>query len=130
MVERRPPKPYEPSPFWWLAKPKYIAIFLRELSSVFIILYAVLYSLMLFQLKGAQGYRSFVQLMATPPFLVLSLVMLFFAIYHSITWFLLVPKVQPVKVAKREIRGSKALVLNLALWLLASYLVASLIFTG
>jgi fumarate reductase subunit C len=57
----------------------------------------------------------------------LSLVILAFALYHSITWFMLVPKVQPLRVGGLRVVGMWALALNLLLLIIASTLVIALI---
>ena len=77
----------EPSSYWWLRRRKYIAIFLRELSSVFILSYVLLYLLILAQLES--GGRGLVSQFATVPFVGLSITLLAFSLYHSVTWFLL-----------------------------------------
>lgn len=116
----------EPSKFWWLRRLRYIAIFLRELSSVFILAYVLLYLQILSQLRG--GRTNLLIQFGTAPFLFLSLVMLAFSLYHSITWFILLPKVQPIRLGNLTLRGGPALLINLILLFFASWLVGFLVF--
>lgn len=116
----------EPSRFWWLRRAKYIAVFLRELSSVFILAYVLLYLQILSQLRG--GSTDLLSQLGTTPFLFLSLVMLAFSLYHSVTWFMLLPKVQPIKLGNLMLRGGRALLINLVILFFASWLIAFLVF--
>jgi len=116
----------EPSRYWWLRRRKYIAIFLRELSSVFILAYVLLYLLILAQLQS--GVRGLVTQFAMVPFVALSVTLLAFSLYHSITWFLLLPRIQPMKIGKIVLSGKLALIANLGGLVVASLLIASLIY--
>ncbi len=114
-----------PSKFWWLKKPRYISIFLRELSSVFILAYILLY---LQILSGLRSGANFLPQLGTPPFLALSLVMLAFSLYHSVTWFSLLGRAQPIKVAGLVLKGRRALVVNLVVLAAASVVLATLVY--
>ena len=116
----------KPSRYWWLRKPKYVAIFLRELSSVFILAYVLLYLAILAQLQS--GGRGLLNQFAVVPFVALSGTLLAFSLYHSITWFLLLPKIQPMKIGKAVLSGKVALIANLGGLVVASLLVASLVY--
>ena len=116
----------EPSRYWWLRRRKYIAIFLRELSSVFILAYVLLYLLILAQLQS--GVRGLVTQFAMLPFVALSVTLLAFSLYHSITWFLLLPRIQPMKIGTVVLSGKLALIANLGGLVIASLLVASLVY--
>ncbi len=116
----------EPSRYWWLRRGKYIAIFLRELSSVFILAYVILYLLILAQLET--GGRGLVSQLGTVPFIALSVTLLAFSLYHSITWFLLLPRIQPLRIGKVVVSGTLALSLNLGGLAVVSLLIASLLY--
>jgi fumarate reductase subunit C len=116
----------EPSRFWWLKKAKYVAIFLRELTSFFILGYVLLYLGILSQIQ--QGKGDLLGALATPPFIVLSLTILAFTLYHSVTWLIAIPKVQPVRIGSFLLRGNLAFVVNLGILLFASLIVALLVF--
>ncbi len=116
----------EPSRYWWLRRRKYIAIFLRELSSVFILAYVLLYLLILAQLQS--GGRGLMTQFATVPFVAVSVTLLAFSLYHSITWFLLLPRIQPMKIGKVVLTGKLALTANLGGLVVASLFIASLVY--
>ena len=116
----------EPDRYWWLRRGKYIAIFLRELSSVFILAFVLLYLLILAQLRG--GGTGLSSLFAMVPFVGLSITLLAFSLYHSITWFLLLPRIQPMRIGKVVLSGRLALIANLGGLVVASLLIASLVY--
>ncbi len=116
----------EPSRYWWIRRRKYIAIFMRELSSVFILSYVLLYLLILAQIEN--GGRGLVSQFATVPFIGLSITLLAFSLYHSVTWFLLLPRIQPMKIGTVVLSGKLALIANLVGLLIASLLIASLVY--
>ncbi len=116
----------KPSRFWWLRRPKYLAIFLREMSSLFILAYVLLYLQILSQLRT--GDNSFVSQLGTPPSLFLSSLMVAFSLYHSITWFILLPKVQPIRLGNFVVKEKSALLLNILIFLAASLFLASLVY--
>jgi fumarate reductase subunit C len=119
-------QPAPPDKFWWLRRRKYIAIFLRELSSVFILLYVLLY---LWILSGANGEAAIVvRGFGTAPFLVTSLVLLAFSVYNSFTWFFLFSKVTPNKFGPVELKKNQIVVLQVVVFLLLSFLVGYLVY--
>jgi fumarate reductase subunit C len=112
--------------FWWLRRGKYVAVFLRELSSVFILLYVLLY---LWILSGANGEATTVaREFGTAPFLVISLVFLAFSVYNSITWFFLFSKVTPNRFGPFELKKNQVVVLQVVVFLLLSFLVGFLVY--
>ena len=65
---------------------------------------------------------------ATVPFVALSVTLLAFSLYHSITWFLLLPRIQPMKIGIVVLSGKLALIANLGGLVVASLLIASLVY--
>lgn len=126
------PKHYEASPLWWMRKPKYLAIFLRELSAFFIISYAILYAITLIQLKnGEQFYSGFLQLTSSTPFLVFNVLILALATYHTITWFVLSSGVfPPLKIGNHKFSRTAWITSFVIIWIASSYFVAVLVFGG
>ncbi len=112
--------------FWWLRKPKYIAIFLRELTSVFMVVYVLLYLSLLSELK--EGNTEIVRSLGSPTFLLLGLVILAFSLYHSVTWFIALQRVQPIKLRDFFVPSAFALVVNLIILLIASLLIVLVVF--
>lgn len=116
----------EPSRFWWLRKGKYIAIFLREFSSVFILLYALLYLQILSEANV--GSTELISRFGTVPFIALSIVILAFSVYNSVTWFFLFPKVQTVKLGSKVLGKELMVLLQLIGFSVFSLLVGWLIY--
>ena len=65
---------------------------------------------------------------AMVPFVALSVTLFAFSLYHSITWFLLLPRIQPMKIGKVVLSGKLALIANLGGLVVASLLIASLVY--
>src|SRR5207245_10021125 len=73
---------------WWLKKPSYFFFMLRELSSVFITIFLVVFLVQLYQLtRGPMGYAAFVYKLSSPRWLAFKIVTSLFVFYHSISWF-------------------------------------------
>src|SRR5436189_5565794 len=84
-------------PRWWLRKRSYTLFMLRELTAVFVAGYALFLLALLYRAyQGPQSFSGFVQGLSSPISLVLHLIALAMAVYHSITWFKLTPKVRIV----------------------------------
>jgi fumarate reductase subunit C len=81
-------------PDWWLKRPAYTAYMLRELASVFIAGYCVFLMVLMYRAAHADGdsFEAFYRSLASPWSLVLHLIVLVFAVYHSMTFFDLTPR--------------------------------------
>jgi len=123
MEPQRKRKQFEPPSLWWLGHRQYLAYTLRELSSFFIILYVLLFSISMFQLKlGEASYQAYERLLTSPPFIVLSILILAFSVYHSITWFKVTPTaLPPIRVNGGKMPGWVLVAVQVYLWPLISY---------
>ena len=119
------------SVWWWLWKWRYTKFVLRELTSIFVLLFAVV---TLWQLRalsaGPEAYAQFVARLKSPFFLALHGFAMLFILFHSITWFNLAPKALVVRLGGKRmpdfaIRGG-----NYAAWLVASAAVAWILLRG
>lgn len=89
---------------WWMAKTNYILFMCREATAVFVWLYLVFYLCQLSQLgKDAGTYTTFLASRSSFPWMLFHLVALVAAIYHSITWFNLTPKVIVVRQGEEKV---------------------------
>jgi fumarate reductase subunit C len=94
MSERRPYRRPQP-PYWWAAKP-YRAYTLRELTGVFVALYALVLLAGLVALeRGPDAFAAYGAIMRSPGAVILHLVLLLFMLWHAVTWFQTLPKTQP-----------------------------------
>jgi len=64
----------------------------------------------------------------TPPFVALSLLILAFSLYHSLTWFVLTARAQPIKLRGLTLDGRPAFVTNIAILVILSLTVVLLLF--
>jgi fumarate reductase subunit C len=124
--------PYHPrwyrrrvSVWWWLQNRSYTGFVLRELTSVFVALFALLY---LWQLRalvqGPEAYARFLARLKTPLFLAVDAVAFLFVLFHTITWFNLTPKAMVVRLAGKRVPDWAIIGGNYAAWLVLSVAVA------
>jgi fumarate reductase subunit C len=127
--------PYHPkwyrrrvSVWWWLQNRTYTGFVLRELTSVFVAFFALVY---LWQLRalaeGPDAYAQFLARLKTPLFLVLDGVAFLFILFHSITWFNLAPKAVVVRLKGKRVPDWVVVGLNYAAWLVLSAAVAFIV---
>jgi len=90
---------------------------LRELTSVFIAIFLVVFLVELYQLsKGPEGYAAFLEKLRSPGWLVFHVVALAFALYHSFTWFNLTAVVQVVRVGDFQVPPRLVAAANFVVW--------------
>lgn len=108
MSEARPARPglYYPKlpATWWLRRPGYIRFMIREVTSVFIAIFLVVLLVQVHQIaQGPEAYAAMVAKLRSPGWIVFHVVALAFALYHTITWFMLTAVVQVVRVGDRQV---------------------------
>jgi fumarate reductase subunit C len=109
---------------WWLTKQSYFLFMLRELSSVFIALFLVVYLCQLYQLsQGPDAYSAFTQKLNSPGWILFHLVALLFALYHSFTWFQSSAVVLPLRIGGRLISRPIVTALHVGAWVMVSVIV-------
>ncbi len=82
---------------WWLGHRRYVAYMVRELTSLFVGLYCAVLVVGFFRLaQGRVAWDGFLAALSSPPGVLLQIVCLAFAAYHSVTWFALTPKAMPL----------------------------------
>ena len=110
---------------WWLKDRDYLTFVLRELTSVFVAFFALLY---LWQIRalaeGPDAYAQFLARLKTPFFLTVDIVALVFVLFHTITWFNAAPaavvaRVRGKKVPAEVIIGSQYVALVLVSGIIA-----------
>jgi fumarate reductase subunit C len=116
------------SVFWWLQKRSYTVFVLRELTSVFVALFAVL---TLWQIRsvsaGEEAHARLMTRLGTPGFVVLHVVALAFLLFHSITWFNLAPKAMAVRIRGKRVPDLVVAGSNYVAWLVLSAAVAFIV---
>ena len=99
-------KPYLPpvSKTWFMAKRAYRLFMLRELTSVILAGYLIFLLGWLHQLgQGFEAYQDGLAALKKPLPVLLHLLALAAALYHSITWFNLTPKAMPVRRGEERV---------------------------
>ncbi len=124
-------RPYirEPSKTrWWLEQPRYVRYMMREISALFIGIYALILVVGLVQLsRGQAAYEKFLASAEGATGLVFAALAMFFAIYHTYSWFQVTPKAMPLTYDGKPVPGAIIIaahwfgfvIVSAALWLLA-----------
>jgi fumarate reductase subunit C len=116
---------------WWLRNPRYLMFQLREIGGVVSALYGlVLLNLLMQSSAGPSGYESFLTTLRTPPVLYLNLVGFALVVWHAVSWFMLIGKVQPIRFTREPLPWKLVFGVNVILWLFVSGAVVYLIFGG
>ena len=124
--------PYHPrwyrrrmSVWWWLKNRAYAKFVLREMTSVFVAFFAILY---LWQLRalaeGPDAYARFVARLKSPLFLTVDIVALVFVLFHTITWFNLTPTAIVVRMKGKRVPDRIVAGSNYVVWVVLSAIVA------
>lgn len=127
------PRWYRPrvSVYWWLGQWQYLKFILRELSSVFVAFAVIMTILQVRALRsGPEAYARFQHQLKSPAVILLSLISLFFVVFHAITWFNLTPRAMAVRVRGKKIPEWLVAAPNYAVWIVVSAAVAFLVLRG
>jgi fumarate reductase subunit C len=117
----------EVPPSWWWKKSSYFLFMLRELSSVFIAIFLVVFLIQIYQLtRGPEAYTAFVQKLRAPGWIIFNVIVLLFALYHSITWFSSSAIVLPLRIGEREMPRKAFVALNVAALVVISLVILGL----
>jgi len=130
--------PYHPkwyrrrvSVWWWLQNATYTVFVLRELTSVFVALFALL---LLWQVRavahGPEAYAQFLARLRTPLIFALNSLGLLFVLFHAITWFHLAPKAMVVRLRGKRVPDWLVAASNYLACLLLSVAVAWILLRG
>jgi fumarate reductase subunit C len=102
----------------------YRVFMLRELSSVFLAAYVVLLLVLVTKVhNGAHSFKAFENTLNSPGLLVFNSIVLVFALLHSVTWFLAVPKAMPVRRGEQKVPPQLLIGMNYVLMLALSAIV-------
>lgn len=113
---------------WWLHNRRYFLFMVRESTSVFIALFVLVTLNQLFLIsRGAEVHDSFQESLRSVPFVVGYLIVLLFALYHSITWLGLVSRIQIVRIGRLTVPPFLVGLGAYLSWIVASAVVAWLI---
>ena len=119
-------KLYHPeiSSTWWLKKSSYLLFMLRELSSVFIAIFLVVFLVQVYQLtRGPEAYVAFAQKLSSPGWVIFHVLALLFSLFHSITWFQSTAVVMPLRIGARELPRQLMTALNVGVLIAVSIVI-------
>ncbi len=106
---------------WWLRQPAYFRFMMRELSSVFIAIFLVVFLVQVYQLsRGPEPYAAFLERLRSPGWIIFHVVALAFALYHSVTWFNLTAVVQVVRLGEHQVPPRLVAAATFGLWTVLS----------
>jgi len=121
----RRPYPQEVDRFkWWIAdphfnRPFYLDYMARESTCIFIALYTILFVWGLGALaSGPEAYAGFIGAMQSTGGVILQLVILAFAVYHTVTWFILAPQgMKPMRMKNgKRVPSGRVVQALFAMW--------------
>lgn len=119
------------SPGWWLKRRNYFIFMMRELSAVFIGLFAVATILQVRAIRGGPAaYEQFMEMVRSPAAIVVAMVGLLFAILHSITFFMLAGRVLVIQTGEERVPPALIVAGHFGAWLAASVLFVLLVLRG
>ena len=111
----------EMSSTWWLKSKRYFLFMLRELSSLFIALFVLVFLYELFLLsKGPEAHGVLQGSLRAPAAVAFYLVAFLFAVYHTVTWFQAASKIQVVRLGSRTMPGWMMVSGALGAWIVIS----------
>ena len=114
---------------WWLSNCRYFMFMVRELTSVFVALYVLLFLYEIFLLsKGPTVHGLFQESLRSTPFVAFYVIALLFSLYHSWTWLGLATKIQVVKVGKSTLPPLFVALGAYTSWLVATIVIAYFFF--
>lgn len=88
---------------WWLKHPFYRKYMVREATSIFVGIYAVILLEGLMGLaSGEAAFNAWLQAMQNPAAVIFHFIALAAALYHTVTWFKVAPKVMPVIIIGKQ----------------------------
>jgi fumarate reductase subunit C len=107
---------------WWLKRPSYTQFMLRDFTSVFIAAYCVFLVVLMYRAEhaDADAFRAFYQSLGSPLSVVLHLIALAFAVYHSVTFFNLTPRVIVLFRGDERVPDAVVAGMHFALWAVLS----------
>ena len=126
-MERRPY--VRPMQGWWRRNPFFVVYMAREASAVFVVLYALILLITLVRLaEGEDSFNAWVATLRSPGLVALHAVLLGIFLYHTKSWFDIMPKTMaPVFVGGKRLSAAAITGAGLAASLVASLLLLALV---
>ncbi len=116
-------KPYiRPMPRdWWLRRLPYLSFMAREVSSIFVAAYVVVFMVMLSRIsRGPEAYQTFLDSLQSPLAIFFHVVALAFALIHTLSWFSLTPKAMMLYIGEDRVPSGLILGSHYVAWIAIS----------
>ena len=111
---------------WWLKSRRYFLFMVRELSSLFIALFVLVFLYELFLLsKGPEAHGLLQESLRRPSAVGLYGLALLFAVYHTVTWFQAASRIQVVRLGSWTMPRWMVVAGALGAWIAISAAVAA-----
>ena len=107
---------------WFLERPGYVRFMIRELTSFFVAGYLIVFLVTLAKLGGGDAvFAEWVGTLSGPGWMVAHVVALVAAVWHSVTWFNVVPQAMPMYLGEDRVpAGVAAVLMGYGPWLTVS----------
>ncbi|MEE9592815.1 MAG: hypothetical protein V3W28_04450 [Thermoplasmata archaeon] len=115
---------------WWLRNPRYFLYMLREVTSIFVFLYALAFVVQFFLLADRGAFDAFRVLFTSPVFRAFTGAVLVMAVVHALTWWYLNAGVFQIRLRGRTLPPGALFTGGMLAWGVVSVLVYLLIFRG
>lgn len=107
--------------WWWLQRKNYFLFMVRELSAVFVGLFALISLVGVYRLsQGEDTYQLYLGALQTPSARVLFVVILLFSLYHTLTWIHLTPMIMVVRIGSKTVPPILILMASYLAWIVIS----------
>ena len=93
---------------WWKRDPFFVRYMAREVTSIFVVLYAAILLVTLLRLaQGEASYDAWLATLQSPAMLLLQALLVPVFLYHTLSWFQIMPKTMaPVIVGGKKVPGT------------------------
>lgn len=110
---------------WFLERPGFVRFMARELTAIFVLGYLVYLILWIRRLgQGPEAYAAAIESARHPAVIALHAIALVGAVYHSITWFNLTPRIMPMYLGEDRLPdGLAAMTMGYLPWVAMTALV-------
>jgi fumarate reductase subunit C len=114
---------------WWRRNPYFVRYMAREVTAVFVVLYALILLMTLVNLaEGEASFDAWVGMLRTPGSIALHALLLAVFLYHTKSWFDIMPKTMPpIVVAGKRVSASAITGAGIAASLAASLILLALV---
>ena len=110
--------------WWWLRKRAYFNFIVRELTCIFVGVFAVLTLLQIQALaNGPDAYAEFINQLRTPGFILFNSVGLAALLLHAVTWFKAVPTTMNIRFGETRVPDHVIASVSYVGWMVVSAVV-------